>query len=814
MRLRPGGSGKLEQQPANRLYRFGSFSLDVARRELRSGDEEVELQPRVFDLLVYLVRHSERAVDKDELQDAVWPGMLVTETALTRAVMKARKAVGDDASRQRIIKTVHGHGYRFVAELEPTASGDPAKPGQPPDGPAPAKAPADPAASESPPAARVARRRRALLLGAALIAVLATALTWMLLRPPPELEAETRIAVLPLTDRTGDAELAWTRLGLMSYVSNLIEADGSLPVVADGSVVSLSENIGWSGKLGDEADAELLAKLRRVYGATHFLAMELESAGRALRMNFTLQQPDGSLQRGTMVGDEGTVLGQGVVQSVFGMLLGKRRRGGEFTLVSADPFNNEAFARGMDLSLQGRCAEAVPFFRIIIEQEPSLFAPRFEYAACQRILGEPDEAEAVLDELIAEQRLIGPTRQLAQALMTRGVVYNRTGRLDLAEAAHREALAVADSVGAQELIGRILQNLSIVYEDRGDFRHADDLLDRAVLAYQAGGRESMPGQLFSGKANLRMDRGELVEAQEYLQKALQAFREVGDRRNEAMMLNNTGYLLREMGRLGEAEGYHLRSLEIRENIGDRVGVGRVYGQLSAVYSAQGRHAEAAEAARMAAETAAETRDRLFEGTSLAQWAAAEVGLDRRAEARSHYRQSRAVFEAIQDRMRVLQVDVMLARMDLEDGDPGGAEAVALRVLDDARRASLMQPEIEAMELLGDVAVARGDTAAAIEEYAAALARVRESTWSAKETDIAVRLLEAYLDAGDAESAAPLAGALAAREPGVAVLKARARFAAADGDAAGAAALLEEAKTLAGADWDPESEELLSGYRRK
>jgi len=793
----------VETQPRNGIFRFGTFTVDVARRELRSGADEVEVQPRVFDLLVFLLENHERAVDKDELQDAVWPGMFITETALTRAVMKARKAVGDDASRQQVIKTVHGHGYRFVAELLP----EPAAPDQEaekrPD------TPPRPARGES---RAPLSRRTGLLVASGLALVLALAIAWVLLRPPPALDAETRIAVLPLADQTGSAELAWTRLGLMSYVSGLIGADGGLPVVADGSVVSLAENLGWTGELGDAANAELIAKLRGVFGASHFLAMELETEGRALRMNFALLEPDGTLQRGTMVGDEGTALAQGVVQSVYGALLGRRRHSEEVTLVSADPFNNEAFARGMDLSLQGRCAEAVPFFRIIIEQEPSLFAPRFEYAACQRILGEPGEAESVLDELVAEQRLLGPSRQLAQALMTRGVVYNRTGRLNRAEAAHREALDVAEAVGDQELSGRILQNLSIVFEDRGDFQRADELLDLAVLAYQAAGRESMPGQLYSGKANLRMDRGELVEAQEYLERALQAFREIGDRRNEAMMLNNTGYLLREMGRLEEAEGYHLRSLEIREDIGDRVGVGRVHGQLSAVYSAQGRYAEAADAARAASETAAETRDRLFEGTSLAQLAAAELGLGDRGAAREHYRQSRAVFEEIEDRMRLLQVDVMVARMDLEDGAPDRAETTALSVLEEARREALLQPEVEAMELLGDIAVARGDIAAAIGEYTAALARVRESTWSAKETDIAVRLLNAHLDAGDVESAAPLAGTLAGREPGVASLMARARFARARGETEQAVALLEQAKTLAGAGWGPENEALLTEYR--
>jgi DNA-binding winged helix-turn-helix (wHTH) protein/tetratricopeptide (TPR) repeat protein/TolB-like protein len=793
------------------VWHFGRYSVDTARRELRRNDSPVEVQPRVFDLLVYLITHNDRAVGKDELQDAVWPGMFITETALTRAVMKARKAVGDDASRQEVIKTVHGHGYRFVAELSAESLYKQAP-----------RAAAEPSAAQALPegiatvvADRPSGLRRPVLLTAGMVAaVLVMALAVLLLRPESTVSAETRIAVLPLSNETGEPDLAWTRLGLMSYVSGLLGADGSLPVVADGSVVSLADSVGWEDSMEGSAGDELVGKLRQIYGASHVLSLQLLSEGGALRMNFSLLGPDGSLKQGTMVGDEGTELAEGVVQSVYGILLGKRRRGAEAPLVSADPFNNEAFARGMDLSVQGRCAEAVPFFRIIMEQEPSLFAPRFEYAACQRILGNPEEAEALLDQLITEQRQFGPSRQLAQALMTLGIVYNRTGRLDLAETTHREALEVAQGIVDHELSARILQNLSIVLEDRGVFQEADELLDLAVLAYQAAGRESLPGNLYSGKANLRMDRGELVEAREYLDLALQAFREVGDRRNEAMMLNNTGYLLREMGRLEEAEGYHLRSLEIREAIGDRVGVGRVYGQLGALYTAQGRYREASEAARSAYETAAETRDRLYEATSLAQWAAAEVGLGDFASAREHYQQSRAIFEDIQDRMRVLQVDVMLARLDLEEEALDTAEDSALAALETARSADLIQPEVEAMELLGEIALARGDNAAAIEEFAAALARVRESTWSGKEVDILVRLLNAHLDAGDVEAAAPLAGALAGHEATVASLKARARFAWARGENGQAVSLLEQARSLAGEAWDAESEALFSDYRRQ
>ena len=106
-------------------YAFGDCILDADRRELRLSGERVTTQPKVFDLLLYLIRNRSRAVDKDELQDAIWPRNIVTETALTRAIMKARRAVGDDADRQAVIRTVHGHGYRFVARLEDRAEPEP-----------------------------------------------------------------------------------------------------------------------------------------------------------------------------------------------------------------------------------------------------------------------------------------------------------------------------------------------------------------------------------------------------------------------------------------------------------------------------------------------------------------------------------------------------------------------------------------------------------------------------------------------------------------------------------------------------------------
>lgn len=99
-------------------YRFGEFELNAALGELHKSGEVVDVQKRVLDLLLFLVQHRDRTLSKDELQDGVWPGTVISETALTRAVMKARRAVGDDAATQAFIKTLHGQGYRFVGAVE------------------------------------------------------------------------------------------------------------------------------------------------------------------------------------------------------------------------------------------------------------------------------------------------------------------------------------------------------------------------------------------------------------------------------------------------------------------------------------------------------------------------------------------------------------------------------------------------------------------------------------------------------------------------------------------------------------------------
>jgi DNA-binding winged helix-turn-helix (wHTH) protein len=96
-------------------YRFGPCELDEARRSLSAHGREIKLQPRVFDLLCYLVRHRERVVTKDELLNALWPGTVVVDNALQRAVSLARGALAE-VGLGDAVRTYARHGYRFCVD--------------------------------------------------------------------------------------------------------------------------------------------------------------------------------------------------------------------------------------------------------------------------------------------------------------------------------------------------------------------------------------------------------------------------------------------------------------------------------------------------------------------------------------------------------------------------------------------------------------------------------------------------------------------------------------------------------------------------
>jgi DNA-binding winged helix-turn-helix (wHTH) protein len=99
------------------ILRFGPFELDEASRAVICARKEVPLQPRVFDLLVYLIRSRDRVVTKDELLEALWPDVTVTDNSLQRAVSMLRSVLRK-GGMESAIRNVPGKGYRFCVDCE------------------------------------------------------------------------------------------------------------------------------------------------------------------------------------------------------------------------------------------------------------------------------------------------------------------------------------------------------------------------------------------------------------------------------------------------------------------------------------------------------------------------------------------------------------------------------------------------------------------------------------------------------------------------------------------------------------------------
>ena len=100
-------------------YRFDNCELDDERRLLVRQEQRIGLEPKAFDVLVYLVANRERVVSKEDLVRQFWADAFVGDAAINGSIMLVRKAVGDTEAPRRLIETRHRRGFRFIAPVHP-----------------------------------------------------------------------------------------------------------------------------------------------------------------------------------------------------------------------------------------------------------------------------------------------------------------------------------------------------------------------------------------------------------------------------------------------------------------------------------------------------------------------------------------------------------------------------------------------------------------------------------------------------------------------------------------------------------------------
>src|SRR6476646_10185501 len=110
-----GGPNNARPHPERSLYCFADFTLDPLAGTIHQGQNEIELRSKSAEVLAYIVERHGRLVTREELMQAIWPDVAVSDESLTRCIADIRKALGDQ--HQRFVRTVPRRGYVFAAQV-------------------------------------------------------------------------------------------------------------------------------------------------------------------------------------------------------------------------------------------------------------------------------------------------------------------------------------------------------------------------------------------------------------------------------------------------------------------------------------------------------------------------------------------------------------------------------------------------------------------------------------------------------------------------------------------------------------------------
>jgi len=102
------------------IYLFDHFKVDSTSFEVWRDEARLEVQPQVMELLIMLIENRGRVVSREEIFDQIWKNRIVSDTTLSSRIKSLRKLLGDDGVQQKFVRTIHGRGFRFHAEVAET----------------------------------------------------------------------------------------------------------------------------------------------------------------------------------------------------------------------------------------------------------------------------------------------------------------------------------------------------------------------------------------------------------------------------------------------------------------------------------------------------------------------------------------------------------------------------------------------------------------------------------------------------------------------------------------------------------------------
>jgi DNA-binding winged helix-turn-helix (wHTH) protein/tetratricopeptide (TPR) repeat protein len=551
-------------------YRFEQCEVDPAGYRLLVRGEPIAIEPRVLELVVYLIEHRARVVSKDELLERLWAGKYVTESTLTRAVYEARRALGDDSREQRIIKTLHSRGYQFVATLieDSSAGSEEAK-----DLEHPQPSSAAPLSSTTPEQperdTRIPRARRwwPVALALAVIALIGVVVgTWY--RGTAQPVPRERIAIMPFSVDANASDLGWAELGLPGLLAETLDQRANMIVFPANRV---RQALLQRGVALDAPQEEQVRALRDVFGVDHVLFAHVGRERAQLQVGYDLLSADGHAVAGTARARGAGSLAIALARTIANEIDVAYEAGVPLRKIGSDEFVNEAFARGLQAQLGGQLEDSVRYFEVCLSNDPSNGWAQYELGNSFRLLSRWPEAAQAYEAARTRGAEDGDPNLDASAATGLGLLAWRQGRLDEAERYFDEARAKFEAIDRRANLAAAYGNLGILADNRRDYVTARRYYERALALYLTEGERAGESAVYSNLAVIERKLGNMDAAATLQRRAVDLQRRIGLNQMLVFSLAHLGEIERERGRWNEARAAIDESLQFAQLARDRLG---------------------------------------------------------------------------------------------------------------------------------------------------------------------------------------------------------------------------------------------------
>jgi DNA-binding winged helix-turn-helix (wHTH) protein/Tfp pilus assembly protein PilF len=807
-------------------FRFNEYELIPETRRLLLCGDDVAIGARVFETVVYLVQNRERAVGRDELLSAVWGRVDAGDATLAQAVLKARRALGDDGAAQNYIRTVARFGYQWVAPTTVSTTQTSPIAAAREEAPAPAivtdSADVHSDAGVVPDAAsdRVERvisaepakaLRKRLVAGIAVaivaiatFAVLASRFTGAPFGVAPSMDplrssapphagriVPGLILVTPTRVDSAAADDGWMRLGVMSLASQALSGVAGHTVVPDETTLAAVAHAG--------ADSGI-DLLRAATGASIVIASEASRVGEDWRLDATVFNADGSAEIVSARARDPIAAATNLANNLR-ELLAPEGAGASGETIAPDVLALAARMKAAVLEAQNGRALA------LMKQAPKAVAeaPQVVLIEAEALtqLGKPGEAIDVLRPLVDGAAVLSPPPHWLPAAWTAlGDSELARGRPADAEAYFRRAIQLED-VADRRSRGMAWRGLGIAEVVRNDLDGAEQSYLRARLELEPVGDRLLLARVTDGLAYIASTRGHIADALILYEQAAEMGAAAG--------LNET-----ELGsRLNVAQSHHyllhhavalekLRALLPRIQAVDYPALHR-FGAIAYAYALieTGAFGEAkAELEKLDASSRSDAATNAVIDVRLDE-AEIDLALGDAASAIRLASAVRADRDPASNPDRPLEAAAVLLSAYLEAGDRKAAAALAAEASAWAIPNASAPARVRAHVARARWAAATHDAAGALDHYRQALSLARDFGAPLVLRDAAVPYAEFQLAAGAVDIAretASLVGPYAEDDFAVALLMAR--VAAATHDDALARSYFATARRLAGERWTP------------